>query len=157
MSADQWEQLRRGIDCPFDSRKADAADNWDLVSRLSASSLYLTKNQTYRGHCVLVLDLRHAVRPDQLSAAEWAAFCAKVLGQPKLAADSRYDSNSKRNQRRGEILSIIDKVFSTLTTEQLIEKLDAAGIANARLISGPGGVLYGPRSPRSGQPPTPPR
>jgi hypothetical protein len=32
-----------------------------------------------------------------------------------------------------------------------------AGIANARLISGPEGVLYGPRSPRSGQPPAPPR
>jgi itaconate CoA-transferase len=64
---------------------------------------------------------------------EWAAFCNKVLGQPGLAADSRYDSNSKRNERRGEILAIIDKVFSTLTTEQLIEKLDAAGIANAHL------------------------
>ena len=66
---------------------------------------------------------------------EWAAFCGKVLGQPKLADDSRYNSNSKRNQRRGEILAIIDKVFSTLTTEQLIEKLDAAGIANARINS----------------------
>jgi itaconate CoA-transferase len=66
---------------------------------------------------------------------EWAAFCDKVLGQPGLAADSRYDSNSKRNERRGEILAIIDKVFSTLTTEQLIEKLDAAGIANARINS----------------------
>jgi itaconate CoA-transferase len=66
---------------------------------------------------------------------EWTAFCDKVLGQPKLATDTRYDSNSKRNERRGEIVAIIDKVFSTLTTEQLIEKLDAAGIANAHLNS----------------------
>ena len=77
MNTDQWEQLRRGIDCPFDSRKADDAD-WDLVARLSVSSLYLNKNQTYRGHCVLVLDLRHAVRPEQLAAHEWAAFCADL-------------------------------------------------------------------------------
>ena len=78
MNADKWEQLRRGSGCPFDSRRADASDEWDLVSRLSASSLYLTKNQTYRGHCVLVLDLRHAVRPDQLSGEEWATFCADL-------------------------------------------------------------------------------
>jgi diadenosine tetraphosphate (Ap4A) HIT family hydrolase len=78
MNADPWDQLRRGIGCPLDSRRADAADNWDLVSRLSVSSLYLTKNQTYRGHCVLVLDVRHAVRPDQLSAEEWGAFCADL-------------------------------------------------------------------------------
>jgi itaconate CoA-transferase len=66
---------------------------------------------------------------------EWASFCDKVLGQPRLATDSRYDSNSKRNARREEIFGLIDKVFSTLTTEQLVEKLDAAGIANARLNS----------------------
>ena len=71
---------------------------------------------------------------------EWATFCDKVLGQPRLATDSRYDSNSKRNERREEILAIIDKVFSTLTTEQLVAKLDAAGIANAR-INSPGGSV----------------
>jgi itaconate CoA-transferase len=66
---------------------------------------------------------------------EWAVFCEKVLGQPALAADPRYDSNTKRNERRAEIAALIDKVFSTLTTAQLIEKLDAAGIANARINS----------------------
>ena len=64
---------------------------------------------------------------------EWATFCDKVLGQPSLAADPRYDSNSKRNDRRDEIAAIINKVFSSLTTEQVVEKLDAAGIANARM------------------------
>ena len=66
---------------------------------------------------------------------EWAVFCEKVLGQPALAADPRYDSNSKRNERRAEITALIDKVFSALTTAQVIEKLDAAGIANARINS----------------------
>ena len=66
---------------------------------------------------------------------EWATFCDKVLGQPALAADPRYDSNSKRNERRAEITALIDKVFSALTTAQVIEKLDAAGIANARINS----------------------
>jgi len=66
---------------------------------------------------------------------EWATFCDKVLGQPALAADPRYDSNTRRNERRAEISALIDKVFSALTTEQLIAKLDAAGIANARINS----------------------
>jgi crotonobetainyl-CoA:carnitine CoA-transferase CaiB-like acyl-CoA transferase len=64
---------------------------------------------------------------------EWATFCDKVLGQPALAADARYDSNVKRNERRAEVAALIDKVFSPLTTAQVIEKLDAAGIANARI------------------------
>jgi crotonobetainyl-CoA:carnitine CoA-transferase CaiB-like acyl-CoA transferase len=66
---------------------------------------------------------------------EWAAFCDKVLGQPELATDSRYDSNSKRNERREEVRALIDKVFLPLTAEQVVEKLDAAGIANARINS----------------------
>jgi crotonobetainyl-CoA:carnitine CoA-transferase CaiB-like acyl-CoA transferase len=66
---------------------------------------------------------------------EWATFCDKVLGQPELATDSRYDSNSKRNERREEVRALIDKVFLPLTAEQVIEKLDAAGIANARINS----------------------
>ena len=66
---------------------------------------------------------------------EWASFCDKVLEQPALASDARFNSNTKRNERRAEIMAIIDKVFSTLTTEQLVAKLDAAGIANAHLNS----------------------
>jgi itaconate CoA-transferase len=64
---------------------------------------------------------------------EWVTFCDKVLGQPGLAADPRYDTNFKRNERRAEVWALIDKVFSTLTTEQLVKKLDAAGIANAHI------------------------
>jgi len=45
---------------------------------LEVSTLYLARNQTYRGHCILILDLRHATRPDQLSAAEWGSFCVDL-------------------------------------------------------------------------------
>ena len=64
---------------------------------------------------------------------EWAIFCDKVLGNPKLATDARYDTNSKRNERRAEVVALIDKVFHTLNTDQVVAKLDAAGIANARV------------------------
>ena len=66
---------------------------------------------------------------------EWAVFCDKVLGQPALATDSRYNSNIKRNGRREEVVALIEKLFLTLTADQIVAKLDAAGIANARLNS----------------------
>jgi itaconate CoA-transferase len=66
---------------------------------------------------------------------EWAVFCEKVLLQPELAQDPRYGSNSRRAAKRSEINALIGKVFATLTTEQLIERLDRSGIANARINS----------------------
>jgi diadenosine tetraphosphate (Ap4A) HIT family hydrolase len=72
---DTWRKLAAGVDCSFDAPRSASSDHWEQVATLSCSSLYLPKNQTYRGHCVLVLDLRHATRPDQLTRQEWHAFC----------------------------------------------------------------------------------
>ena len=41
------------------------------LSKLSISTLYLEKIQTYRGHCVLIFDPRHITRIDEMSADEW--------------------------------------------------------------------------------------
>ena len=78
MDKSQWEKLIAGEGCPFEPPRPESNDHWDLVAKLSVSSLYLAANQTYRGQCLLILDLRHAVRPDQLTASEWAAFCADL-------------------------------------------------------------------------------
>lgn len=64
---------------------------------------------------------------------EWVLFCEVVLENQALAKDERFDKNFKRNEKREELLSIIDACFSKLTTQQVIAKLDQAQIANARL------------------------
>ena len=64
---------------------------------------------------------------------EWVAFCTKVLEQPELATDPRYDNNTKRNAARTEMLALINGVFATMTVEQVVARLDAADIANARM------------------------
>lgn len=64
---------------------------------------------------------------------EWVLFCEIVLSNPSLGKDERFDKNFKRNERRAELLAIIDDCFSKLTTKQVIAKLDEAQIANARL------------------------
>jgi diadenosine tetraphosphate (Ap4A) HIT family hydrolase len=74
----QWQLLVDGAGCQMDAPRPATNDFWDLVAPLSVSSLYLAKNQTYRGQCSLIFDLRHAARPDQLSTDEWSAFCADL-------------------------------------------------------------------------------
>ena len=64
---------------------------------------------------------------------EWQVFCARVLEQPGLADDPRFDTNAKRNAARAELRAIILSVFATLDAAQLAARLDAAGIANARV------------------------
>jgi itaconate CoA-transferase len=64
---------------------------------------------------------------------EWVVFCEKVLGQPRWAVDERFDSNLKRLERRAEVTALINEVFSSLSATQVVAKLDAAGIANARV------------------------
>jgi ATP adenylyltransferase len=74
MALDRFDQLARGLDCPLCLPRAESNDEWDLVAALSASSFYLAKDQTYRGRAMLIFDLRHAARLDQLSPDEWRAF-----------------------------------------------------------------------------------
>jgi itaconate CoA-transferase len=64
---------------------------------------------------------------------EWAQFCEVVLENSALAKDERFDKNYKRNEKRSELLEIINACFEKLTAEQVIARLDKAQIANARL------------------------
>jgi crotonobetainyl-CoA:carnitine CoA-transferase CaiB-like acyl-CoA transferase len=66
---------------------------------------------------------------------EWARFCAVVLERPELAADARFDANYKRVAHLKELHGVIAEVFSRLTAAQVIERLERAQIANARLNS----------------------
>ena len=66
---------------------------------------------------------------------EWLLFCEVVLGQPMLATDPRFDSNTRRNEHRDELQAIILSTFGSLSTAQVLAKLDEAQIANARMNS----------------------
>ncbi len=64
---------------------------------------------------------------------EWVLFCEKVLMRPELAGDPRFATNSKRSAARAELRAIIVESFAALTAQQVVERLDAAPIANARV------------------------
>ena len=66
---------------------------------------------------------------------EWLAFCEVVLQNAALATDARFDSNARRNESREALKAIILETFGRLTTAQVVDRLDDAQIANARMNS----------------------
>src|SRR5687768_16197532 len=66
---------------------------------------------------------------------EWARFCDQVLEQPSLALDPRFSSNSARVAHQDELTAMITAAFARSTAAAVVERLEAAGIANARMNS----------------------
>ena len=66
---------------------------------------------------------------------EWEKSCRVVLERAGLAEDTRFSSNSDRLANREALDLEIEQTFGQLTAEEVIEKLEEAGIANARLRS----------------------
>ncbi len=64
---------------------------------------------------------------------EWKAFCDLVLLAPELATDPRFDANARRNAHREELQALILQTFAGLTTDEVLQRLDRAQIANARM------------------------
>ena len=64
---------------------------------------------------------------------EWALFCDKVLERPELATDPRFITNTRRSDARTELHAIVVEAFSKLTSSRVIERLNEAPIANARM------------------------
>lgn len=64
---------------------------------------------------------------------EWQSLCASVIGQPNLATDSRFVSNTARVANRPELEHIISDVFGALSHEHLVARLQKADIAFGQL------------------------
>ncbi|CAN5560631.1 CaiB/BaiF CoA-transferase family protein [soil metagenome] len=66
---------------------------------------------------------------------EWMKFCEQILGRPELAEDERFDSNSRRIENNKALEAEIAEVFGDLSSEEVIRRLESAGIANAHMRS----------------------
>ncbi len=64
---------------------------------------------------------------------EWAVFCTDILDAPALETDLRFASNADRAAHKLELTAIIIAAFAKWSSEEVIAKLSAAGIANARM------------------------
>jgi itaconate CoA-transferase len=66
---------------------------------------------------------------------EFERFCEMVLENPALAKDPRFSNGPVRAENRDAMHEEIDRIFSKLSAAQVMERLEKAQIANARLNS----------------------
>jgi itaconate CoA-transferase len=66
---------------------------------------------------------------------EFERFCEVVLENSSLARDQRFSSGPLRTENRNAMHEEIHRVFSKLSAKQVIERLENADIANAKLNS----------------------
>ncbi len=64
---------------------------------------------------------------------EWAVLCERVLGRPDLIADTRFATNPDRVKHDDELTEIIEGVLGAMAPDEVVARLDTAGIASARL------------------------
>jgi itaconate CoA-transferase len=64
---------------------------------------------------------------------EWGIFCRDILEKPELEKDPRFESTSIRSQNRKELRAIIEEVFSKYSADEVLDRLQKAGIANAKV------------------------
>ncbi|MEK6243728.1 MAG: CaiB/BaiF CoA-transferase family protein [Pseudomonadota bacterium] len=66
---------------------------------------------------------------------EFERFCAMVLENGALAKDRKYSSGPARTENRNAMHQEIHRVFSKLSAKQVMDRLEKADIANAKLNS----------------------
>ena len=64
---------------------------------------------------------------------EWKIFCDIVLQDPELATDPRFDANFRRVQNRDALRALILDTFASLSTAEVMQRLEQGKIANARM------------------------
>jgi len=64
---------------------------------------------------------------------EWVIFCEQVLREPGWSRSEEFATNSRRVAARARLESIILEAFARLDAAEVVARLDAAGIANARI------------------------
>ncbi|WP_369143391.1 CaiB/BaiF CoA transferase family protein [Streptomyces sp. R44] len=66
---------------------------------------------------------------------EWRRLAEQVLGRPELAEDPEFATNTARVAGRGATDAVVAAALAPLTADEALARLDAAGIACARLNS----------------------
>ncbi len=64
---------------------------------------------------------------------EWLNFCKLVMADIPMANDPRFNSNPARMANRDVLEATIETAFAAWTSDEVIERLEQAAIANARL------------------------
>jgi crotonobetainyl-CoA:carnitine CoA-transferase CaiB-like acyl-CoA transferase len=64
----------------------------------------------------------------------WERLCV-VIGRPELGEDPRFATMAARNERRDELLPLLEEAFASRTVDEWVEALVAAGVPASRVNS----------------------
>lgn len=73
-----WNDLIAGKNCPFCTLPPEQNEFMLKVADLDVSSLYLERNQTYPGYCLLIFNKRHVTGLERLSVEEHRQYSADL-------------------------------------------------------------------------------
>ena len=65
--------------------------------------------------------------------AEWTRFCTVALERPELASDPRFHDNPARDENRSALDAEMAPVFSVLTCDEALARLESGNLAGARI------------------------
>ena len=63
--------------------------------------------------------------------------CCSALERPELAADPRYDTETKRVESRATLIPLLNEILSARTAEEWLKRFEAAGVPAGRIKSVP--------------------
>jgi itaconate CoA-transferase len=78
------------------------------------------------------------------TAAEWKRFCVSVLERDDLADDPAFATNESRLANQADLNRAIEDCIGSITSAELIERLESANLASAR-FNGVQGLLDHPQ------------
>ncbi len=133
-----YERERTGAGTEVDVAMLDALGEWMTQPYLYSVYGGEEPRRTGARHASISPYGPYAVAGGQVvlglqNEREWSVLCQDILGQPELTEDPRFATNTERVAHDDELSTIIEAALHELTAEQVEARLDAAGIANARL------------------------
>ena len=133
-----YERERTGAGSSFQVAMLDALGEWMSQPYLFSEYGGAPPPRTGARHASISPYGPYAVSDGQVflglqNEREWAVLCRDILRQPEIASDPRFATNPDRVAHDDQLTPIIESVLRQLTAADAEARLDAAGIANARL------------------------
>ncbi len=133
-----YERERTGAGTTVEVAMLDALGEWMTQPYLYAVYGGEQPRRTGARHASISPYGPYAVAGGQIflglqNEREWIVLCRDILGQPELTDDPRFATNTDRVVHDDELTTIIEAALHELTAGEVESRLDAAGIANARL------------------------
>ena len=133
-----YERERTGTGSTLDVAMIDALGEWMMQPVYHAVYGGQAPRRTGARHATIAPYGPYAASDGTIylgvqSDREWATLCRDVLARPELIDDPRFARNPERVEHDDELTAILEAAFADQTADELVDALDRAGIACARM------------------------